>query len=203
MVYKKNISLFIYKLISHMEHKNKEEWAVINDNKTLWTAIEDNNKILNCLYNSILKIENRLDNHQEYLERVSKSNSDFQEMMNINLKNIDTNIKDIDNDIECFEKEIENIKLEVTNTKTTLMENRNIFTGVMDKFMKLENEEIKPKLEMLTNNKNYSPNTFIFPNNEKTVEQNRLWRLYSNNFRQNSQSNNSNIITQLSLLDIE
>jgi len=186
-----------------MEHKNKEEWAVINDNKTLWTAIEDNNKILNCLYNSILKIENRLDNHQEYLERVSKSNSDFQEMMNINLKNIDTNIKDIDNDIECFEKEIENIKLEVTNTKTTLMENRNIFTGVMDKFMKLENEEIKPKLEMLTNNKNYSPNTFIFPNNEKTVEQNRLWRLYSNNFRQNSQSNNSNIITQLSLLDIE
>ena len=47
----------------------------------------------------------------------------------------------------------------------------------------------------------WSPNNFIFPNNEKTIEQNRLWRLYSNNFRQNSQSNNSNIMTQLSLLD--
>jgi chromosome segregation ATPase len=73
--------------------------------------------------------------------------------MNINLKNIDANIKEIDHDIESFEKEIDNIKTEVSNTKTTLLENRNIFTCVMDKFMKLENEEIKPKLEMLTNNK--------------------------------------------------
>ena len=30
-----------------MEHTNKEDWAVINDNKSLWKAIEDNNKILN------------------------------------------------------------------------------------------------------------------------------------------------------------
>ena len=187
-----------------MEHKNKEEWAVINDNKTLWTAIEDNNKILNSLYNTILKIENRLDYHQDYLEHMAKSNMELQEKMNINLKNIDTNMKEIDNDIEGFEKEIENIKGEVSNTKTTLLENRNIFTCVMEKFMKLENEEIKPKLEMLTNNKNFSPNNFIFHNNnERTIEQNRLWRLYSNNFRQNSQSNNTNILTQLSLLDKE
>jgi hypothetical protein len=186
-----------------MEHKNKEEWAVINDNKSLWSAIEDNNKILSNLYNAILKIENRLDYHQEYLESMGKSNLELQEKMNINLKNIDANIKEIDHDIEGFEKEIDNIKTEVSNTKTTLLENRNIFTCVMDKFMKLENEEIKPKLEMLTNNKNFTPNTFIFPNNEKTIEQNRLWRLYSNNFRQNSQSNNSNIITQMSLLNSE
>jgi hypothetical protein len=186
-----------------MEHTNKEDWAVINDNKSLWKAIEDNNKILNNLYNTILKIENRLDYHQEYLELMGKSNMELQEKMNVNLKNIDTNMKEIDNDIECFEKEIEKIKGEVSNTKITLMENRDIFTGVMEKFMKLENEEIKPKLEMLTNNKNFSPNNFIFPNNEKTIEQNRLWRLYSNNFRQSSHSNNSNIITQMSLLNSE
>jgi hypothetical protein len=186
-----------------MEHINKEDWAVINDNKSLWKAIEDNNKILNNLYNTILKIENRLDYHQEYLELMGKSNMELQEKMNVNLKNIDTNMKEIDNDFECFEKEIEKIKGEVSNTKITLMENRDIFTGVMEKFMKLENEEIKPKLEILTNNRNFSPNNFIFPNNEKTIEQNRLWRLYSNNFRQNSYSNNSNIITQMSLLNSE
>ena len=91
-------------------------------------------------------------------------------------------------------------KNEMTNTKNTLMENRQIFTQVMEKFMKLETEEISPKLDQISRAQHITANSIILPSFEKTVEQNRLWRLYSNNFRQNTSLNTSNLLTQLSLI---
>jgi hypothetical protein len=64
----------------------------------------------------------------------------------------------------------------------------------MDNFIKYENNEIKPRLDQLTGGQ------IILPSIEKTIEQNRLWRLYSNNFRQNTAANISNLATQMTLL---
>ena len=98
-------------------------------------------------------------------------------------------------------KEAETMKNVMSNTTKTLMENREIFTKVMDKFIKYETDEITPRLDQLTQAQhNINANSIILPSFEKTVEQNRLWRLYSNNFRQNSSTNHSNLATQLSLL---
>ena len=70
----------------------------------------------------------------------------------------------------------------------------------MDKFITLENDEIKPILNQINNNQTkMSNNSILLPSFEKTIEQNRLWRLYSNNFRQNVSTNTQNIVTQLSL----
>lgn len=182
-----------------MDHKNKEEWTVIGDSQPLWKAIQDNSLVLNNLYKLILKIEKRQDEQAESLKKLQETTYEIQDKMYQNLKNIDENIREIDNDIEDFEKEVENVKQQMTDTKTTLMENREIFTKVMEKFMKLETEEIKPKLEQITNNQQIAANALILPSYEKTVEQNRLWRLYSNHYRQNTTQNNTNILTQLSL----
>ena len=180
-----------------MEHNDKkEDWTLVQDSQPLWKAIQDNTRVLNKLYSIITKIEETQDSHAETLKRLVETTDEIQEKMSKNLKNIDDNMKDIDHDIEYFEKEVECVKREIEHTKTTLMENREIFTKVMDKFMKLENEEIKPKLEQITN---LSANSIIIPSYERTLEQNRLWRLYSNHFRQNVVANSTNIMTQLSL----
>ena len=182
-----------------MDHKNREDWTVIGDSQPLWKAIQENSLVLNNLYKLILKIEKRQDEQADTLIKLKDTTSEIQEKMYQNLKNIDENIREIDNDIEDFEKEVENVKQEISLTKTTLMENREIFTKVMEKFMKLETEEIKPKLEQITNQQQITANALILPSYEKTVEQNRLWRLYSNHYRQNTTLNNANILTQLSL----
>jgi methionine synthase II (cobalamin-independent) len=181
-----------------MDHKN-EEWNIIGDSQPLWKAIKDNSIVLNNLYNLIQKIEKQQEIQAERLESLQKTTTEIQDKMYQNLKNIDDNIKEIDIDIEDFEKEIDNMKVEMKETKITLMENREIFTGVMDKFMKLEIEEIKPILNQINNAQKIKANSIILPSFEKTIEQNRLWRLYSNNFRQNTSLNTSNILTQLAL----
>lgn len=181
-----------------MDHKN-EEWNIVADSQPLWKAIQDNSIVLNNLYKLIQKIECQQQTHAQKLEELQKTTIELQDKMYLNLKNIDDNIKEIDLDIEDFEKEVDNMKCEMTNTKTTLMENREIFTKVMERFMKLETEEIKPKLDQISNQQQITANSIILPSFEKTIEQNRLWRLYSNNFRQNTSLNTSNLLTQLSL----
>jgi len=182
-----------------MDHKNKEDWTLIGDSQPLWKAIQENSAILNSLHKLILKIDKRQNEQADTLNKLEITTNEIQEKMYQNLKNIDENIREIDNDIEDFEKEVENVKYQMNETKNTLMENREIFTKVMEKFMKLENEEIKPKLEQITNNQQITTNALILPSYEKTVEQNRLWRLYSNHYRQNTILNNANILTQLAL----
>ena len=86
--------------------------------------------------------------------------------------------------------------MKMKDTKNTLMENRQIFTSIMDKFMKMEIEEIKPILNKINNAQNMNTNSILLPSFEKTIEQNRLWRLYSNNFRQNTSVNTTNILSQ-------
>ena len=178
-----------------MDHKN-EDWNIIGDSQPLWKAIKDNTTILNNLYGLIQKIERQQDVHAEKLESLQKSTNEIQDKMYQNLKNIDANIKEIDVDIEDFEKEIDNMKVEMKDTKNTLMENRQIFTSIMDKFMKMEIEEIKPILNKINNAQNMNANSILLPSFEKTIEQNRLWRLYSNNFRQNTSVNTTNILSQ-------
>lgn len=189
-----------------MDHKN-EEWNIVGDSQPLWKAIQDNSIVLNNLFSIIQKIERQQEIHATSLESLQKTTNEIQDKMYQNLKNIDDNIKEIDLDIEDFEKEIDSMKNEMiftknemTNTKNTLMENRQIFTQVMEKFMKLETEEISPKLDQISRAQHITANSIILPSFEKTVEQNRLWRLYSNNFRQNTSLNTSNLLTQLSLI---
>ena len=189
-----------------MDHKN-EEWNIVGDPQPLWKAIHDNTILLNNLFSIIQKIERQQEMHTTSIESLQKTTNEIQDKMYQNLKNIDDNIKEIDLDIEDFEKEIDsmknemtNTKNEMTNTKNTLMENRQIFTQVMEKFMKLEKEEISPKLDQISRAQHITANSIILPSFEKTVEQNRLWRLYSNNFRQNTSLNTSNLLTQLSLI---
>ena len=181
-----------------MSH-NKEDWTIVQDSQPLWKEIHDNSLILNNLYKLILKIEKRQDEQADLLSKLQVTTTEIQDKMYQNLKNIDENIREIDTDIEDFEKEVENVKNQMVETRTTLMENREIFTKVMDKFMKLETEEIKPKLDFITNHQQITANALILPSYEKTLEQNRLWRLYSNHFRQNTSANQTNILTQLSL----
>jgi hemerythrin-like domain-containing protein len=117
------------------------------------------------------------------------------------MKNIDN---DIENEINTIHNDMNIIKQENQDTRKTLMENREIFTQVMNKFINLENDEIKPILNQINNNQTkMSNNSILLPSFQKTVEQNRLWRLYSNNFRQNTSVNTQNIVTQLSLSNYE
>jgi hypothetical protein len=161
-----------------MDH-TKEEWTVV-----------ENNLILNNLFKLILKIEKQQELQAIQMDELQKITCEIQDKMNTNLKNIDDNMKEVDT-----------MKSVMSNTTKILMENREIFTKVMDKFIKYETEEIKPKLDQITQAQhNINANSIILPSFEKTVEQNRLWRLYSNNFRQNTSMNQSNLATQLSLL---
>ena len=182
-----------------MDHKN-EEWNIVGDSQTLTKAIQDNSIVLNNLFSIIQKIERVQEIHATRLETLQKTTNEIQDKMNQNLKNIDNNIKEIDQDIEYFEKEIANTKNEIANTKNTLIENRQIFNEVMDKFMKLDTEDMNSKLNITSRAQHITANSIILPSFEKTVEQNRLWRLYSNNFRQNTSLNTSNLLTQFSLI---
>jgi hypothetical protein len=152
-----------------MDHKNEE-----------WSVIQENSLMLNNLMKLILKIERQQERDAERMDELQKTVQDIQQKM-------------ITQDHRV---EIDRMKIEIENSNKTLMENREIFTKVMDNFIKYENNEIKPRLDQIT----CVGNALILPSFEKTIEQNRLWRLYSNNFRQNSAANTSNLATQMTLL---
>lgn len=151
-----------------MDHKNEE-----------WSIIQENSLMLNNLLKLILKIERQQELDAMRLDELQKTVQDIQQKMTVH----------------DHRQEIDQMKNEMENTNKTLMENRAIFTNVMDNFIKYENNEIKPRLDQLTGG-----GQIILPSIEKTIEQNRLWRLYSNNFRQNTAANVSNIATQMTLL---
>jgi hemerythrin-like domain-containing protein len=150
-----------------MDHKNEE-----------WSIIQENSLMLNNLLKLILKIERQQELDAMRLDELQKTVQDIQQKMTVH----------------DHRQEIDQMKNEMENTNKTLMENRAIFTNVMDNFIKYENNEIKPRLDQLTGGQ------IILPSIEKTIEQNRLWRLYSNNFRQNTAANVSNLATQMTLL---
>ena len=169
--------------------------------KEEWTVIQENNLVLNNLFKLILKIEKQQELQAIQMDELQKITCEIQDKMNTNLKNIDDNMKEIDTDLTEFEKEVDTMKNVMSNTTKTLMENREIFTKVMDKFIKYETDEITPRLDQITQAQHsMNANSIILPSFERTVEQNRLWRLYSNNFRQNTSMNHSNLATQIALL---
>jgi len=151
-----------------MDHKNEE-----------WSIIQENSLMLNNLLKLILKIERQQELDAIRLDELQKTVQEIQQKMTV----------------PDHRQEIDQMKNEIENTNKTLMENRAIFTNVMDNFIKYENNEIKPRLDQLTGG-----GKLILPSLEKTIEQNRLWRLYSNNFRQNTAANVSNLATQMTLL---
>ena len=150
-----------------MDHKNEE-----------WSIIQENSLMLNNLLKLILKIERQQEIDALRLDELQKTVQDIQQKLSTNDHRL----------------EIDQMKIEMENTNKTLMENRAIFTNVMDNFIKYENNEIKPRLDQITGG-----GQIILPSFEKTIEQNRLWRLYSNNFRQNAVANTSNLATQMTL----
>lgn len=174
-----------------------EEWCDINSPTNIKDNLNLNNQLLTQILNTVIRLETIINSNTKKIEELNKK-------LDMNLVNIDKNIKELDNEIEneiiSVHNDMNIIKKENQDTRNTLMENRQIFTQVMDKFMALENNEIKPILNQINiNQEKMSNSSIMIPSFEKTVEQNRLWRLYSNNFRQNISSNTQNIITQLSL----
>jgi len=151
-----------------MDHTNEE-----------WSVVQENSLMLNNLMKLILKIERQQERDAQRMDELQKSVQDIHQKMTV----------------QDHRLEIDGMKIEIENANKTLMENREIFTKVMDNFIKYENNEIKPRLDQITGG-----NAFLLPSFEKTIEQNRLWRLYSNNFRQNSAANTSNLATQMTLL---
>lgn len=69
---------------------------------------------------------------------------------------------------------------------------------VMKILLKLEkdNFQLELRVKELEESKEDS---CVVPSTKKTLEQNRLWRLYANNFRQNNSANSTNLGTQMSL----
>jgi hypothetical protein len=180
-----------------MKKPISDEWCDINSPTSIKEGILVNNEILTNILNIVKNLEESVKINTGKIDELTKK-------IDLNLINIDKNMKEIDNDIEheinAIHADMNVIKQENQDTRKTLMENREIFTQVMDKFITLENEEIKPILNQISNNQTkMSNNSILLPSFQKTVEQNRLWRLYSNNFRQNTSINSQNIITQLSL----
>jgi len=180
-----------------MKNHLSEDWCDINSPTSIRESININNELLTNILKTVMNLEEHVKTNTSKIDELSKK-------MDLNLINIDKNMQEIDNDIEHEINTIHNdmniIRQENQDTRKTLMENREIFTRVMDKFITLENDEIKPILNQINNNQTkMSNNSILIPSFQKTVEQNRLWRLYSNNFRQNTSSNTQNIMTQLSL----
>ena len=179
-----------------MKNQTCEEWCDINSPSSIKEAVSLNNELLSNILKSINNLEISISANTVKIDELSKK-------LDINLLTIDKNIKEIDNDIEheinTIHIDMDIIKKENQDTRKMLMENRVIFRDVMNKFIYLENEEIKPILNEINKQTKISNNSFQLPTFQKTVEQNRLWRLYSNNFRQNISTNTQNIITQLSL----
>ena len=183
-----------------MKNYLSDEWCDINSPTSIKENLMLNNELLNKLLIVVMSLEENVKINITKIDELSKK-------IDLNLINIDKNMKDIDNDIEneinTIHSDMNVIKQENQDTRKTLMENREIFTRVMEKFIRLENDEIKPILNQISNNQTkMSNNSILLPSFQKTVEQNRLWRLYSNNFRQNTSINTQNIITQLSLSSI-
>lgn len=183
-----------------MKNQTYEEWCDINSPTSIKDSINLNNEILSNILKAINNLELSVNINTTKIDEISKK-------LDLNLITIDKNIKNIDNDIEqeinTIHNDMDIIKKENQDTRKTLMENREIFTDVMNKFINLENEEIKPILNQINKQTKISNNSFVLPTFQKTIEQNRLWRLYSNNFRQNTSLNTQNIITQLSLSNID
>lgn len=184
-----------------MKNQSYEEWCDINSPLSIKESLTLNNELLINILKTVSNLEEMVKNNSMKIDELNKK-------LDVNLITIDKNMKNIDNDIESEISTIHNdmniIKLENQETRKTLMENREIFTQVMNKFIDLENDEIKPILNQINNNQTkMSNNSILLPSFQKTVEQNRLWRLYSNNFRQNTSVNTQNIVTQLSLSNYE
>jgi len=159
-----------------------EEWFVLKDNNS---CIENSNLIylLSNISKDLKEINNRLTKTENRIDDISSSIIKLNDTIN-----------------QKYEEEIKSIRTENTDTRNILMENRQVFTNVMDSFMKLEKNEIQPMLKELKQDKSLlNAKSLLIPSYEKTLEQNRIWRLYSNNFRQNITSNCGNILTQLSL----
>ena len=180
-----------------MKKPISDEWCDINSPTSIKEGILANNEILVNILNIVKNLEENVKINTYKIDELTKK-------IDLNLINIDKNMQEIDNDIEneisTIHGDMNIIKQENQDTRKTLMENREIFTRVMEKFITLENDEIKPILNQINNNQTkMSNNSILLPSFQKTVEQNRLWRLYSNNFRQNTSINTQNIITQLSL----
>ena len=180
-----------------MKKPISDEWCDINSPTSIKEGILVNNEILTNILNIVKNLEDSVKINTCKIDELTKK-------IDLNLINIDKNMQEIDNDIEneisTIHADMNVIKQENQDTRKTLMENREIFTRVMEKFITLENDEIKPILNQINNNQTkMSNNSILLPSFQKTVEQNRLWRLYSNNFRQNTSINTQNIITQLSL----
>jgi hypothetical protein len=180
-----------------MKNTTSDDWCDINIPTSIKDSLNINNELLSNILKIVITLEETVKSNTNKIDELSKK-------IDLNLINIDRNMKEIDNDIEneinTIHDDMNIIKKENQDTRQTLMENREIFTRVMDKFITLENDEIKPILNQINNNQTkMSNNSILLPSFEKTIEQNRLWRLYSNNFRQNVSTNTQNIITQLSL----
>jgi hypothetical protein len=116
--------------------------------------------------------------------------SDWLEIENETDKNnnILDEIKKINDRLDTLEAKI-NIQNE--NTKI-IMEG---LKEIVNEFIKVEKEEIKPMLTEISKSQQKIANEPI----NNVLEYNRLWRIYSNNFRQNVTQNSSNILTQLAL----
>lgn len=181
-----------------------DDWYNINNLSTIKGTLDLTNDVLNQVLKLVINLESKVEKNNSLVNELSNKMDEISNRLNINLVNIDKNIKEIDDDLENeisrVHNDMETIRQESQDTRKTLMENREIFTKVMDKFITLEKEEIKPILNQITSNQEKITTGSIFlPSFEKTIEQNRLWRLYSNNYRQNVAKNNQNILTQLSL----
>jgi hypothetical protein len=134
-----------------------------------------------------------MDNSAEWLE--IQSDNDMRKKLDrilIELSNINTRLCKMEEKIEDYENRN---KTTDTQISKMLLENREIFTNVMNKFMSLEKDEIQPMLAEINNNHKKIVSEPI----KSVLEYNRQWRIYSNNFRQNIVSNNTNILTQMAL----
>jgi hypothetical protein len=81
---------------------------------------------------------------------------------------LNTNLVNIDKNMKEIDTDIEEFEKDITETKTILS-------------------------QLVSNDKT----TTLAPSMQQTIEQNRLWRLYSNNFRTNSVANQTNLATQM------
>ena len=81
---------------------------------------------------------------------------------------LNTNLVNIDKNMKEIDTDIEEFEKDIAETKTILS-------------------------QLVSSEKT----TTLAPSMQQTIEQNRLWRLYSNNFRTNSIANQTNLATQM------
>lgn len=132
-------------------------------------------KILNHLQN----LERRLDKQETKTAELGKYVSEI----NQNLHNLDLNVDEINTNIDILDERVEKITAENEGFRADFKYSKDEINRLVKSFHNLEEQKA---VQILTPY-------------EKTVEQNRLWRLYSNNYRVNSVANNDNILKQLAL----